>query len=198
MSTSAQRRRSRVAELAEAEADAVEAAEAETTESAPEAIEAESEAVADLEAEAAQLSIEKALRRFERENERHAHELARIMGPDFEAFAECIGCQGVGFAPVSGVQFDPDLEKCERCQGHGQMLTGAVNEMNVVRDCLACGGRGYTEKIVVPVVQAPVAGELPRFDPYTGQPLDATPPNPPPSQNGPWAPGYVPPGRPAS
>jgi hypothetical protein len=123
------------------------------------------------------------------------------MGDDFEAFAECAGCSGVGFAPVTGMQFDPDLERCNRCQGHGSMLTGAVNEMNVLRDCLACGGRGYTEKIVVPVVPSghqPVTGEIPRFDPYTGQPLDATPPNPPPGTTGTWAPGYTPPGRPAS
>lgn len=185
---------SKVTEMAKAEAEAAEDEEAAAGEEGEEEDEDEDEPEPGPEPQTPeQQSMEKALRAFEKENTRHAEALRKLLGDDFEAFAECIGCSGVGFAPITAMQFDPELERCGRCQGHGQMLTGSVNEMFVVRDCSDCQGQGFKVKVVAPEPYAPESVPVPRFDPYTGQALPAgvEPYNG--GQPGPWAPGYTPP-----
>ena len=145
-----------------------------------------------------QASMEAALAAFEKENERHAVELAAIMGEDFAAWDACTYCSAVGFSPLPQPKRDPATERCEVCGGLGYLLTDATNPSTLTRSCLACQGEGFVNKITPPDVGAsrpqgpsPVA----RYDPYTGQPLpegNGTQPA------GTWAPGYSPGGQPVS
>lgn len=197
MSSTSSSRRSRAAELAREEADRVEAELGETVVNPDTGEIIEAPAATDTTDADQEASMQAAFEAFEAENERHRAALAAIMGEDFEAFHECMGCGGVGFQPVTAPRFDPDLERCERCGGHGSMLTGSVNEMHIVRECLSCQGTGYTTKVQVPSVPAEPNGQpVWRFDPETGLPLQGGP-TPAGQPVGGWAPGYTPPSGPA-
>lgn len=186
---------SRVKQLADDEADAVEAEESAT----PEAVlteDALDDTAVDL-TEDDGVSLEASLKAFEKENARHADEVASIMGEDFEAMTPCENCNGVGFRPADPYKRDPSLQTCEACGGYGILVTGSLNPDKVVQPCVACGGNGFVTKLTpapAPVAAAPVQ----MFDPYTGQPVPSYAGGPvaPASPNGEWAPGFVPPPQP--
>lgn len=138
-------------------------------------------------------SMEKALKAFESENARHERALQKLMGDDWQAFALCPGCAGIGFRAIEAMPIDPDRARCEKCKGHGMLLTGSVNESYVVVPCDACEGQGFIIRVQMPEQPAPFPGPVARFDPYTGEllPTDALPYAAPIS--GQWAPGYTPP-----
>lgn len=186
---------SRATELAKAEAEAVEA------------VEAQDEADADLEAAVAAEdadraaddgpSIEASLKAFEKENERHLEALEAIMGDDFEAMVTCENCNGVGFRPADPYKRDPNLATCQACDGYGILVTGSLNPEKAVQACMTCGGNGFVTRPMSQAAPAAVAA-APMFDPFTGQPLTnyAGGAIQSPSPNGEWAPGYTPPPQP--
>lgn len=186
---------SRATELAKAEADKAEAEDVGEDEAPPE-VEDESEALAESEPDDG-VSLEASLKAFEKENERHADEVASIMGADFDAMTPCENCNGVGFRPADPYKRDPNLQTCEACAGYGILVTGSLNPDKAVQPCITCGGNGFVTKPMaspVPAAPAPVA----MFDPYTGQPVPSYAGGPvtPTSPNGEWAPGFVPPPQP--
>lgn len=186
---------SRATELAKAEAEAAEAEEA--------AADQESGEIDDEDLESPEpgvddgVSLEASLKAFEKENTRHADEVASIMGEDFEAMTPCEQCNGVGFRPADPYKRDPNLQTCDACDGYGILVTGSLNPDKAVQACMPCGGNGFVTKLTpapAPVAAAPVQ----MFDPYTGQPVPSYAGGPvaPPSPNGEWAPGFVPPPQP--
>lgn len=97
---------------------------------------------------------------------RHENALKKIYGDDFEHRAFCPLCIGEGFLepiPAGGqpeeiweavkalsgrldsgeYQTPPEFVVCARCQGIGQVSTGARNEHNSVIPCELCASRGY-------------------------------------------------------
>ncbi len=198
MTTETPSRRSRVAELAAEEAARAEAEEPETEEE--EASEAETipdpapDETPDDEPEA---SLQARLSAFDAENERHLDALAEILGDDAAGFAPCPGCDAIGLRAVASMPYADDREQCPKCLGHGSLLTHSVNPATIQVECASCSGQGFVFKVELAPQQTTAGAPVPRFDPYTGELL------PPSSQpNGgpgdaPWAPGYVPPARPA-
>lgn len=191
------RQRSRVAELAEAEAARAEAEDDDALpagDTPPDETDAEQD---DRDDETEARSMQESLKALDLETVRHADAVAGIMGADFEAFTPCGYCDQLGFVPITAPKFDPETERCDRCDGHGHMLTGSANELHVIRECTACQGTGYRMKAPpMPDPTPPASYPLPdpgfRYDPMTGQPLPngAQP-------SGTWAPGYTPQGSPS-
>lgn len=186
---------SRASQLAKDEADAVEAegaVEDEATDEPTAPAEPAAEPVAD-----DGVSLEASLKAFEDENTRHANKLAQIMGEDWEAMTNCENCNGVGFRPDDPYKRDPNLQTCEACDGYGILVTGSLNPEKAVQACMTCGGNGFVTKLT-PAPTPPAAAPVQMFDPYTGQPVPSYAGGPvaPPSPNGEWAPGFVPPPQP--
>ena len=100
------------------------------------------------------------------EDTRHENALKKIHGDDFAEHAFCPLCLGQGFLTPMGAGDMPDeiweavkalagkmeggeyehpveLVQCERCNGYGQVATGAKNEHNAVIPCEPCQSRGY-------------------------------------------------------
>ncbi len=58
----------------------------------------------------------------------------------------------------------PDYERCDVCDGWGEVLTGAQKEISRTAVCNACGGKGFKGKLMaVPALPAPAPM------PYPGQ-----------------------------
>src|SRR5262249_52924657 len=53
----------------------------------------------------------------------------------------CLGHGWFAFQPPT----DPRTQTCERCYGHGQVLTGSHVPAHMTRECPDCEGRGYGE-----------------------------------------------------
>lgn len=186
---------SRVKQLADAEADEVEAEAAEDDET-----DTDGDPVPDSEPEAAPddgPSVEAQLQAFDRENERHAEAVATLLGSDLEAFEPCEYCNAVGFKVRVPYQRDPNLTMCGACAGHGLLITGSLEPSNAVRACQMCGGAGFVTKPLQPP-PAPQTATYAYPPPPPGyeppRPLDL-PASPAPDGSG-WAPGYTPPGQP--
>lgn len=149
---------SAAAEMARAEADEVEAAEAAEAE-VPQAVADEEEALAE---PSSNVSVDKALKAMEKENDRHATAVAKIMGEDFALVYPCQHC--VDFA--SGFTFTPpeesgklkrgeEFQTCDKCDGEGQVDTGAKKTATWHTTCRKCNGQGYIEVPLPSVYEAP-------------------------------------------
>ena len=68
----------------------------------------------------------------------------------------CLGHGSFAFQPPT----DPTTQTCERCYGHGQVLTGSHVPAHVVRTCPDCEGRGYVEAAMAPVIEPAQAPEI--------------------------------------
>lgn len=91
---------------------------------------------------------DKQLRDLDRENERHAESVRRIMGAFAVGLEPCRECGGLGFgAPGPKPQPHDFFQTCETCAGFGQVLTGSLRAGQEARDCPACMGRGYLEQL---------------------------------------------------
>lgn len=116
-------------------------------------------------------SSEAVMQAADKENRRYMKKLETILGPD-EARHECVYCNGLGVAwGEQGATPDyvhPDnLVMCETCNGWGQVLTGAKNEMHYLAMCIKCAGNGYE---TVPAQPSNVATITP-YTPPTDQPI---------------------------
>jgi EmrB/QacA subfamily drug resistance transporter len=65
--------------------------------------------------------------------------------PSSEAYP-CPVCLGHGWFSFHPPH-DPRTEMCQRCYGHGKVLTGSHVPAHMVRDCPDCAGRGYVEHV---------------------------------------------------
>jgi hypothetical protein len=93
---------------------------------------------------------------------RQAHEVTS----DIEAAV--LGMIGKGVAPeyVESNQY----ERCDACNGWGEVLTGAQKDISRTAICNPCGGKGYK-----PVVQAYVPTPVPAPAPFPGVQIPYTP-----------------------
>lgn len=154
---------SNAAELAREEADRVEAEEA-----AAAADDATDDATDDAPEEpSSNVSTDKALAAIAKEGDRHAAAVAKIMGDDFALVYPCPTCsEGIaGFtfeAPNNhgGLLPVDEFLTCDKCDGYGQVYTGARDSATWHTTCRKCAGQGYVE-VPLPVAQAlPVAGPV--------------------------------------
>ena len=121
---------------------------------------------------------------FDRANAKHARELRKVMGEDFDAFVQCASCAGVGYTPA-GLEPPPEVlhdemtEPCPKCNGYSIVLTGAREPGMVTHQCSHCAGAGYTTRTVeVPQQQAATVHELPSAtSPPYQPPAPAVPPD---------------------
>jgi hypothetical protein len=80
---------------------------------------------------------------------------------------QCPRCEGLGRVwdvPTEEPQLvhPPDLKACDRCNGYGEVLTGAKNPLTARTNCGACNGTGWKMAVtqpenVTPLVPAPAA-----------------------------------------
>lgn len=147
---------SHIAEMARAEADAAEAADPD--------IEPDTEPDTEPEPEPAPepkgVDPEKAFTLLAKEDDKHAKAVARIMGDDFALVYRCQHCvdlaAGFTFTPpdeMPPLAHPDEYERCDRCNGHGAVLTGAVNDIGRLQTCTRCSGQGFTQKPVEVAVQ---------------------------------------------
>lgn len=149
---------SAAAEMARAEADEVEAAEAAEADTPDdEAAEADAD-----EQPSSNVSVDKALAQMEKENARHATAVAKIMGEDFALVYPCTHCEdfaaGFTFTPPeeSGkLKRAAEFQTCEKCDGEGQVDTGAKKTATWHTTCRGCNGQGYIEVPLPPTYAAP-------------------------------------------
>lgn len=173
---------STIAQRAREEADRVEAEEAEAAE-AEETPAVEPEPEPQMEPPA---DMAKVMQKLDRENDRHAREVEKIMAGDFAIVAECPLCiQGPrGFvfplptlppeaqdAIRAGVNMyvgspipEPeslkeagDMHACNGCDGWGVVRSGSKNPNHVIEQCNVCRGNGWKLKEYTPPPLAPVA-----------------------------------------
>jgi DnaJ-class molecular chaperone len=102
------------------------------------------------------------LKRFEAENTRHEKALAKIVGADWEGFAACEECGGVGFRPrelmaAPELVAMPDAIECPGCKGYGRLLTPSRVPGQEFQVCVECAGNGWK-----------------RREPYAGAAVDVT------------------------
>lgn len=96
-------------------------------------------------------STQALLQSLEREAARHGKAIAKALGVELEELHDCPTCDGIGYtpepidAPPPLVQ-DPYTEKCPRCQGNGETLSGATSRGLYAIPCNGCGGSGYVTK----------------------------------------------------
>ncbi len=152
--------------------------------------EGEPEAAADPEAPDAsyvppELDFEAQRKKLDKETDRHEKRVREIMADDAELLEACPLCQVPGFVfpfteadpsaePRRNAVMEyfggaeppfvsaPDKALCGRCDGWGQVLTGAKNPTHRVGLCSTCNGNGWTA-VVEPMPQSgyqPVPGEV--------------------------------------
>lgn len=140
---------SRVAELARAEADRVEAEDPEPEpepEPTPEPEPGPPAPVADM---PVGIAPEKVAAAIEKEHARHLKELTRIMGA--APLFECEACNTLGYTldpspSQAGLKEAPDKQRCTECDGWGKTITGARDTGQPVADCGRCFGTGHVPR----------------------------------------------------
>lgn len=95
------------------------------------------------------LTPEESQEAFEAEMERHGVVMLELFGEDAPRFEPCPTCMASGFAlrdrdqPPELVSH-PRTRKCEACAGRGQMKTGSLMEGQTQLACPICNGQGFT------------------------------------------------------
>lgn len=183
----------RAAQLAREEADRVEAEEREAE--ANGAAEAPDEPQEPDEPETGtpeELTPEEGMRRLDALLTRHEQGLRELFGADFDGMTPCAFCNGFGFSDQPELQHHPEKERCDKCGGHGVLISGSQNPSFATVSCEACQGQGF-KTVVPPMPQAQAQPQQTYIylDPATG--LQVAPPSMAPAvPEGTWAPGHVP------
>lgn len=146
--------RSRIKEMADAEADLAEAehpddddddTDTDGDEVAPD------EAAADPDAEPAdepaELSMEARAELMETALRLHYDNMAGFFGAEWEQMEQCPLCNGIGATGPESPALDPDTMQCPKCHGHGQLVTEAANPMKVLRQCPQCLGECVVPRV---------------------------------------------------
>lgn len=90
----------------------------------------------------------KQLKSLDAEQGRHEQRVRQIMGAYVDGFEACRECSGVGLVPPGPTPQTHELFiPCETCAGFGEVLTGSLRQSYEQRDCPACLGRGYLERL---------------------------------------------------
>lgn len=122
-------------------------------------------------------SIEERAKALDKEETRHRKALAKALDVDEAELHECPTCEGVGYTPElidedPALQPDPFLSRCERCNGTGEVLTGAQKLANWKVVCTGCAGQGYVQRSEYPDVQPVTPNGPPQPQPApTPQPV---------------------------
>jgi hypothetical protein len=85
--------------------------------------------------------------------------------------AETPGVLGFVLPGFNALKPNDKFVRCDTCNGHGKVLTGAVNQENALADCPRCAARGYLEKlepIAQPQPQPVLTGPTAPVTPQTG------------------------------
>lgn len=144
-------------ELANEEADRVEAEAPDDNEPDDSTAEPESEHEPEQEA----FDMEKGVKQLEAENTRHAKRVAEIMGTDAADLIPCptcvVGPTGFVFQlPPAEPEYKDaaDTQTCEACGGMGDVLSGSHNDRSKLKQCASCSGQGYVFKTNTPTAPA--------------------------------------------
>jgi hypothetical protein len=127
------------------------------------------EPVDDPAAEPQSPSSQAIVRALEKEEQRHAKALAKALGVDVSELHECPTCQAMGYTPepIAGeeeLRLDPFTSTCERCNGYGEVRTGAKPPGLVTIPCAGCAGSGYVQRPENPATDAvPANGDTPEY-----------------------------------
>lgn len=158
-------------DLANAEADAVEAelGPDEELEADGEQEQEEAQLEPQESEESMQARLKKISSQMDGEDRRHEKRYAEILGDDFGMYAPCPLCQLAGFAftyppgtmpdeqraavavvlgesGASEYKAAPWSEKCETCDGRGEVLSGAQTQHGMLITCRTCESAGWVEK----------------------------------------------------
>lgn len=130
--------------------------------------------------------IEKRQQALEREAARHEKRVQEILGADADDLVKCEACPpsipGYHYPAEQYAPGDPSralyemlsggadvqmthparYETCQMCNGHGKVLSGALNEIHRMLVCPECNGDGYhdTQEVRAPVAVIPTAPTL--------------------------------------
>lgn len=151
-------------EALEADTDADETGDGADDETQPE--DDEQEATQEPQEPPSDVQMEQIGKSLDQEAARHTKAVAKIMGDGMGDLVTCPLCITPGFVTVQPpVDFDPaqrdavmaamgegsdggmkqypDFVRCETCNGHGHVLSGALNEANYAPSCPDCLTKGY-------------------------------------------------------
>lgn len=158
--------RSRIKQMADEEADRVEAEhpdeddrdeDADGDEATPDEAAAEPDVEPD--AEPAELSMEARAEMMETALRLHHDNMAGLFGEDWQTMELCPLCDGIGAVSPQAMVLDPETQVCEHCRGWGQLVTEAVNESHRFKQCPRCMGNGHVPRIHAvpppPIVDVP-------------------------------------------
>jgi hypothetical protein len=146
---------SKIKQMADAEADRVEAEDNEPDPDEPEPDDAAEPEPAEPEPEPEPaepegarepLSMEALAAALEAEGERHNAALEAAFGDGYASFEACPMCHLLGVVAPEAMMLDPDTIKCPQCRGWGAFLTESQVENHFVRQCPRCMGNGYIDK----------------------------------------------------
>jgi len=90
---------------------------------------------------------------LEKANTTYRNALGRIDGLEFDAFAECEKCNGMGFVPPNlepapDVLDAPDKVRCHGCNGWGVQATPSLAATHDFEQCITCTGNGWVIKAI--------------------------------------------------
>ena len=92
-------------------------------------------------------------RKIDNAQRRYRRDLEGIVG-DLSDAAECQLCGGLGFVDAHGSpRVHPDTERCDKCGGFGQLVTGSRAPGHEQIGCDKCGGTGHVRKLPTPSAQ---------------------------------------------
>lgn len=180
--------RSKIKQMADAEAEAAEKeAEEESEFQAPPGAEDENPDAEAAEptpagepAEDAEPSAEAVQAALENVHGHYVASLHEVLQEAMDDMVECPACNALGFRPLTAMPLDPDNVRCDKCAGWGSLLTEAQDPNHVVRQCDACMGNGYrprpaeyvppppngTQPVGTPVSEVTIP-PMPFYDPST-------------------------------
>lgn len=174
--------RSRIKQMADAEA---ERAEAEHPDDADDATEVEPDEVppdestddtdAEPDAPEPELSAEAFAAKLESVIRVHGDNLHGLFGADYESMEACPTCHGLGAVTPESPVLDPMTARCDVCKGWGQLITEAQEPTKIMRQCPKCVGNGY-----IPRSEIPQSAPAPVLPTYVGAAPQAATPEPPP------------------
>ena len=157
-------------ELADAEADRVEAEDLEDADDEDEDADGdtppdESATAPDAEPDAPEpeLSAEAFAAQLEKVLTLHGDNLRGLFGDAYEDMEACSLCGGLGATTPDSPVLDTSTMQCGRCRGHGILVTEAANPAKMTRQCPDCLGECVVPRPMEPVpipqvVQQPAWG----------------------------------------
>jgi hypothetical protein len=116
-----------------------------------------------------EVDVERMGKQVERANKTYRAALGKVEGLEFDAFAECEKCNGMGFVPPDFVAPPellpaPDKALCDGCNGWGVQTTPSLNEQHAVEQCIVCNGNGWRLQAIPEPAPAFSGGNFPAIN----------------------------------